>query len=371
MDSRSSPMRAQITLARIGLGGRPATPGSNGVGGVRVARAAIAVLSFGGNSLLPLDQTGSHREQLRMARRAARSVVALVREGFRVVIVHGNDPQLGRELVRNEESSTKLPPTPLDVCVASTQGAIGYLLDLEIRNELRRLQMKWPVTTVVTQTLVGLDDQAFQAPTCAIGPYVSEWRAKTLMKSGGVHMVAEAGRGWRRVVPCPRPIEIVNLDSIEALLEAGHVVIAGGGGGVAVAVDARGQLIGVEAVVDKDRTAALMAGDLGGELLVILTSVDQVFLNFGRTDQRAIEKVSASELRSFHRDGHFPPETMGPKVEAALEFVEDGGTNAIVTSTEKLAAALADRAGTRVARAVAEGPIRRQMALFPIEEEVE
>jgi len=336
-----------------------------------VARAAIAVLSFGGNALLPLDQTGTHREQLRMARRAARSVVALVREGFRVLIVHGNDPQIGRELVRNEEASTKLPPMPLDVCVASTQGAIGYMLDLEIRNELRRLQMKWPVTTTITQALVGLDDAAFQVPTYPIGPHLSEWRAKTLMKAGGVHMVEDVGRGWRRVVASPRPIEIVNLDSVEALLEAGHVVIAGGGGGIAVAVDARGQLIGVEAVIDKDRTASLMAGDLGAELLVLLTSVDQVFVNYGRTDQRPLDRVSATELRALHREGHFAPTTMGPKVEAALEFVEDGGTNAIVTSTDKLSAALADRAGTRVTRLVAEGPIRRQMALFPSDGEAD
>ena len=338
---------------------------------MHLARAAIAVMSFGGNALLPQDQTGSHREQLRMARRAARSVVALVREGFPVLIVHGNAPQIGRELLRNEETSTKLPPMPLDACVASTQGVIGYVLDLEIRNELRRLQMKWPVTTVVTQALVGLDDTAFQSPAHAIGPHLSEWRARNLMKAGGVHMVEDAGRGWRRVVASPRPIEIVNLDSVEALLEAGHVVIAGGGGGVAVAVDARGMLIGVEAVIDKDRTAALMAGDLGAELLVLLTSVDQVFLNFGRTDQRAIDRVTCSELRAFHREGHFPIGTMGPKVEAALEFVEDGGPTAIVTSTDKLPAALADRAGTRIARVVAEGPIRRQMTLFPVDGELD
>ncbi|MBL8786436.1 MAG: carbamate kinase [Deltaproteobacteria bacterium] len=332
-----------------------------------MARTAIAVLSFGGLALMPQDTAGTHRDQLKMARRAARSVVALVREGFRVLVVHGNEAQMGRELVRNEESSTKLPPQPLDVCVASTQGALGYLLDLEIRNELRRLQMKWPVTAVVTHALVGLDDAAFQRPTQALGPYLSEWRAKTLMRSGDVHMVEEAGRGWRRVVPSPRPLEVVNLDSIESLLEAGHVVIAGGGGGVAVAVDARGQLIGVEAVIDQDRTAALLAGDLGAELLILLTSVDQVFANFGRTDQRPIDRVSSIELRQLLREGHFPGDSMGPKVEAALEFVEDGGPNAIVTSTEKLAAALADRAGTRLSRVVAEGPIRRQMALFPME----
>ncbi len=341
------------------------------LGGSPLARAAIAVLALGGNALMPYEHAGTHREQLRMARRAARSVVALVRDGYRVLVSHGGGPQIGRELVRNEESSTKLPPHPLDVCVASTQGAVGYMLELEIRNELRRSQMKWPVTTIMTQALVGLDDPAFQRPARPIGPLLTEWRAKTLMKSGEAHMVEEVGHGWRRVVPSPRPIEIVNLDSIEALLESGHVVIAGGGGGIPVAVDARGQLIGVEAVIDKDRTASLMAADLGAELLVLLTGIDQIFLNFGRTDQRALDRISVSELRALHEQGQFAKDTIGPKIEAALEFVEDGGLSAIVTSAEKLSAALADRAGTRVTRAVTEGPMKRQMTLFPSDEETE
>jgi len=339
-----------------------------------LARAAIAVLAFGGHTLVSHDQAGSsHREQVRLAKKAARSVVQLVRDGFRVLVVHGNGPQVGRELIRNEEASTKLPPAPLDVCVAATQGTIGYMLDLEVRNELRRLQMKWPVSTVLTYALVGLDDQAFQNPTKPVGPFLTEWRARTLMKAGEQHMVEDAGRGWRRVVPSPRPVEIVNLDSVESLLDAGHVVFAGGGGGVPVAVDARGQLIGVEAVIDKDRTAALMAADLGAELLVLLTGVDQVYVNFGRTDQRAIDRVAATELRALHREGHFAAGSMGPKVEAALEFVEDGGLTAIITSADKLAAALSDRAGTRVARVTNVAPIRRQMPLFPtdVEEELQ
>ena len=308
-----------------------------------------------------------------MAKKAARAVVQLVRDGFRVLVVHGNGPQVGRELIRNEETSTKLPPAPLDVCVAATQGTIGYMLDLEVRNELRRLQMKWPVSTVLTYTLVGLDDHAFQNPTKPIGPFLTEWRARTLMKAGEMHMIEDAGRGWRRVVPSPRPIEVVNLESIEALLDAGHVVFAGGGGGVPVAVDARGQLIGVEAVIDKDRTAALMAADLGAELLVLLTSVDQVYVNFGRTDQKGLERISAGELRAFHREGHFASGSMGPKVEAALEFVEDGGLNAIITSADRFAAALSDRAGTRIAQVTNVAPIRRQMPLFPtdVEEELQ
>jgi carbamate kinase len=329
-----------------------------------LARAAIAVLAFSGNALVAQDPSGSHREQVRMARKAARSVVTLMREGYRVLVIHGGEPQVGRELVRNEESSTRLPPLPLDACIANVQGSSGYLLEVEIRNELKRLQAEKHVSTVITQTLVGLDDPAFQQPLRAIGPTVTEWRARTLSRASDVRLVEEAGKGWRRVVPSPRPLEIVNLGTIEALLEANHIVIAAGGGGVPVAVDARGQLIGVEALIDKDRTAALLGIDLGAELLVLLTSVDQLYTNFGRVDQRPVERVTTSELRALHRDGHFPTASIGTKVDAVLEFMDDGGTSAIITSADQFAAALSDRGGTRISRQTDDGPVIRQIPLF-------
>jgi carbamate kinase len=331
-----------------------------------LTRSALAVLALGGNALITTDQVGTQREQLRNARRAAGAIVTLARSGFRVLVVHGNGPQVGRELLRNEESSTKIPPHSLDVCVAATQGTMGFLLALETANALRRVQLKTPVSPVMTQVLINPEDAAFQNPTKPIGPFYNNWRAKALMKTEGVHMVEDAGRGWRRVVASPPPLEVLNLDSVEALLSAGHIVIAGGGGGVPVAVDPKGQLTGVEAVVDKDRTAAMLAGDLGAELLVLLTGVDQIYANFGRTDQSPLERVSVVELRALYEAGQFPPGSMGPKVESALEFVEDGGVQAIITSAAKFAAALADRAGTRIAAVADEGaPMRRQISLFP------
>jgi len=302
-----------------------------------------------------------------MARKAARAITTLLREGYRVLVIYGGDPQISRELVRNEEASTKLPPTPLDSCIASVQGGVGYLLDVEVRNELKRLQIEKQVSTVITQTLVGLDDPAFQKPHRAVGPIVSEWRARTLSRAHDIRMLEEAGKGWRRVVPCPRPLQVVNLSTIEALLEANHLVLAGGGGGIPVAVDARGQLIGVEALIDKDRTAALLGIDLGAELLVLLASVDQVYAHFGRVDQRPLERVTTAELRAHQRDGHFGSDSIATKVEAVLEFMDDGGAHAIITSPEQIAAALADRAGTRVTRQAGDGPVIRQIPLFDLD----
>ncbi len=332
-----------------------------------MARAAIAVLALSGNALVAPDQSGTQREQIRMARRAARAVATLVREGYRVLVTYGGEPQIGRELVRNEETSTKLPPVPLDACVASVQGAAGYLLEVEVRNELKRLQIEKHVSTVLTQTLVGLDDPAFQHPQRTIGPAVSEWRARALARMSDVRLLEEAGRGWRRVVATPRPLQIVNLGTIEALLEAGHLVLAAGGGGIPVAVDARGQLIGVEALIDKDRTAALLGIDLGAELLVLLSAVDNLFVQFGRVDQRAVERVTTSELRGLHKDGHFALPGIGSKVEAVLEFMDDGGAQAIITSADQFAAALSDRAGTRVVRQAEDGPVIRQIPLFDLD----
>jgi len=336
-----------------------------------LARAAIAVLALSGSALIPTDQSGTHREQIRMARKASRAVATLVREGYRVLVIHGGDPQISRELTRNEESSTKLPPMPLNSCVASVQGSAGHLLDVEVRNELKRLQIDKPVSTVLTQALVGLDDPAFRRPLKPIGPTLSEWRARTVSRGSDVRMVEEVDKGWRRVVPSPRPLQVVNLPTIEALLEAGHIVIAAGGGGVPVAVDARGQLIGVEAVIEKDRTAALLGIDLGAELLVLLTAVDQLYTHFGRVDQRPIDRVTTAELRDLQREGQFPPSSVGPKVEAVIEFMEDGGSHAIITSAEQFAAALADRAGTRVLRQAEQGPLYRQFSLFDLAPEHE
>jgi len=334
----------------------PAVPGSR-----------IAVLAVGGNALIRADQVGTYREQIRAANKVATNILAMVREGYRVLVVHGNGPQVGRELIRSEEASTKVPPHPLDVCVAATQGSIGDLLMRSLRNVMKKTGLQRPVSTVVTQVLVSEQDPAFHLPTKPVGPFLSQWRAKEVARSLGYKVVEDAGRGWRRVVPSPKPLDILGLEGVEALLGAKHIVIAGGGGGIPVAVNARGELAGVDAVIDKDRTAALMGGFVGADVLLMLTAVDNVYADFGKPEQRALEQVTSSEMRQLLDEGHFAVGSMGPKVESSLYFLEEGGSAAIITSPDKLVAALNDRAGTRILREAddgAAGVVKRQLQLF-------
>ena len=328
-------------------------------------RPRLAVVALGGNALLPADDLGTPKDQIRAARRIAKPIVSLVREGLRVLVVHGNGPQVGRELLRSEEAATKVPPRALQHCVASTQGTMGYLLTQALRNVLRTSGVERQVTSLLTQVLVSPDDPAFDNPTKPIGPFYSSWRARELTKNHGWQMVEDAGRGWRQIVPSPRPIDVLDIAGIEALVDAHHVVIAGGGGGVPVSIDSRGNIAGVSGVVDKDRTAALLANLLGADLFIVLTAVDHIYLNFGKTDQRALEHTHREELRALLAEGQFPPGNMGPKIEAALDFLDDGGAGAIITSARKLTAALADRAGTRITRDPHDVSVRRQLALFP------
>lgn len=328
----------------------------------------LAVLAIGGNALLPRSEPGTPTQQQRAARKLAGCVVALAREGTRVLVVHGNGPQVGHELVRNEEASTKLPPRPLDSCVAATQGTMGYLLSLAIRNALRSAGMRREVSVLLTEVLVSPSDPAFEEPTKPVGPFHTTWRARELTRTRGVRLVEDAGRGWRQVVASPRPVDILGLEAVDALLSLDHIVVAGGGGGVPVAVDARGAMRGLEGVIDKDRTAALMANHLGADLLVVLTPVDNVYVNFGQTDQRALERVGREEARQLLNAGQFPPGSMGPKIEAALDFLDDGGSTVIITSPQRLVPALADRAGTRILRDDEPTAVRRQLALFPTDD---
>ena len=325
----------------------------------------LAVVAMGGNALLPSNELGTPADQVEAARRISRSVVALLREGFRVLIVHGNGPQVGRELLRSEEAANKVPPRALQNCVASTQGTMGFLLSQALRNTLAEAQVELPVSNLNTQVLVNPADPAFENPTKPIGPAYSAWRARELMKAHGWEMVEDSGRGWRQVVPSPRPVDILDLHGVETLLEADHLVIAGGGGGVPMVMGAAGEIAGISGVVDKDLTAALFANHLGADLLVFLTAVDQISTNFGTSKQKNLGKTDRAEVRQLLDDGHFPPGSMGPKIEAALEFLDDGGAGVVVTSAKKLAAALADRAGTRITRDQGALTARRQLALFP------
>jgi carbamate kinase len=324
----------------------------------------LAVVAVGGSELIQKGQPGTHREQIRASRRLARSVITLLQEGYRVLLVHGNGPQVGRELIRSEEASTKTPPRPLDLCVAATQGTVGELLVREIRNLMRRERIDREVIALHTQVLVSREDPAFGTPSKAIGPLYSEWRARELMKTTKWDFVEEGKDQWRRVVPSPSPLDVMGIDAFTPLLDSGTVVLAGGGGGVPLAVDAKGDFVGVEAVVDKDHTAALMAEHLGAEVLILLTDVDHVYTSFGRPDQTTLEHVTAAELRQLADAGHFPASSIGPKIEASLQFVENGGSTAIITNAEKIAQALADRGGTRISLTERASGVRHQLPLF-------
>lgn len=312
-----------------------------------------ALIAVGGNSLIRAGEKGTLAEQLANARRTAEAIVALVRDGWRLVVTHGNGPQVGAQLLRSERASDLVPGQPLDVCGAATQGEIGYVLVQALRDELALAGLRIPVACVVTQTLVSAADAAMQRPTKPIGPFYSRADAEERKRQFGWTIIEDAARGYRRVVPSPEPVEIVEQEVIRDLVGRGVLVVACGGGGIPV-VRANGGLAGVEAVIDKDRASALLATSLGVELFVISTDTDYVYLDYKRPRQRPLERASAGEMERHHRDGHFPPGNMGPKVESALRFLAAGGREVIITSYEHLAHAVAGRAGTHIVSAAAE-----------------
>ncbi len=306
-----------------------------------------ALVAVGGNSLIRAGEKGTIAEQLANTRRTAAAILGLIRLGYRLVITHGNGPQVGAQLLRSERAADVAYSQTLDVCGAASQGEIGYLLAQSLHNELVAAGMEVPVVTVITQTLVSLDDPAMQKPSKPIGPFYSKADAEEKQRQLGWHIVEDAARGYRRVVPSPEPVEIVELDVIRALVERGALVVSTGGGGIPV-VSERGALRGVEAVIDKDRASALLAAQLGVDLFVISTDTDYVYLNYRKSGQRPLTRVTAADLAKYHRAGHFPPGNMGPKVESVLRFLHSGGKEAVITSFEHLCDAVSGSAGTHI-----------------------
>jgi carbamate kinase len=307
------------------------------------------LVAVGGNSLIRAGEKGTTGEQLQNARRTAAEIVALCAGGHRIVLTHGNGPQVGAALLRSERGASEVPGQPLDVCGACTQGEIGYLLEQSIETELARAGMHVPIVTVITQSVVSADDPAMQRPEKPVGPFYSKAEAEARQRQFGWSIVEDASRGYRRVVASPDPIEIVELEVIRDLVNRNVVVIACGGGGIPV-VWRDGRLQGVEAVIDKDRASALLAEKLGVDLFVISTDTEFVYLDYKRPTERPLRQVLTDELSSYLREGHFPPGNMGPKVESVLRFLRRGGKEAIITSCDHLHEAVGGSAGTHVFR---------------------
>ena len=308
------------------------------------------VIAIGGNSLIKDGQHMSVPDQYAAIVETSRHITDLIERGFRVVITHGNGPQVGFILLRSEHSRGILHQVPLDSIGADTQGAIGYQIQQAMENEFRKRKLKKSVATVVTQTLVDRKDPAFQKPSKPIGQFYKKEEAEDRMRVEKWTMIEDAGRGWRRVVPSPQPMRIIEADVIKHLVRDGYIVVAAGGGGIPVVQDEQGNLRGTAAVIDKDLAAAVLAKEIAADLLVISTAVDKVCLNFGKPDEKALDKMTVAEAKQHITEGHFKPGSMLPKIQACIQFIEDGGSEALITCPEKLSDALAGKTGTRLVR---------------------
>ena len=306
------------------------------------------IVAVGGNALDPAEGRGTPEEQKAIAAATAQAMLPLLELDNQLVVVHGNGPQVGKLILANAAAQDRVAPQSLDILVAQTQGALAYILSQAFENALREAGNPRHVVGLVTQVEVDPEDPAFQNPTKPVGPFFSEAQAKALAKELGVTVREDSGRGWRYVVASPRPMHICDVSLVEALLCARTVVIAGGGGGIPVVRDEQGRRRGVEAVIDKDLTAAVMADVLGIRDMMILTAVPRVAVDFGKPSQKDLARASLSDMKRYLAEGHFPPGSMGPKVEAAIRFLESGGRRVIITSLETAVPALRGDTGTHI-----------------------
>jgi len=307
------------------------------------------VVAIGGNSLIKDPRHQTVPDQIAALGETSVHIASAIRDGWQVAIGHGNGPQVGFILRRSELAAHELHEVPLDVCGADTQGAIGYELQQSLGNDFRRMGLDRQAVTVVTQVEVARDDPAFGRPTKPIGTFMDEARAMQRRDGDGWDVVEDAGRGWRRVVASPRPLRIVEERAVKALLADGFVVITVGGGGIPVVADESGSLHGVAAVIDKDYASSLLGTVVGAEVFAITTAVERVALDWGKPSQTWVDRLTVAEARAYLAEGgHFMPGSMAPKIEACLEFLERGGSEAIITAPANLELALAGRAGTRI-----------------------
>ena len=308
----------------------------------------LAVVAIGGNSLIKDNKKVSVEDQYQAAKETTYHIADMIEAGWNVAIGHGNGPQVGYILRRSEIAHRVegMHEVPLDVCGADSQGAIGYMLQQNLQNELKRRTIKKPVATVVTQVLVDKNDRAFQNPTKPIGGFMDEVEAKQRAKELGWNVVEDAGRGWRRVVPSPIPQKVVELESVKELLNAGHIVVTVGGGGIPV-IDEDGELKGIAAVIDKDFASSLLAREINADLFLISTAVEKVAINFGKPNEKWLDRITLSEVKAYLAEGnHFAKGSMAPKIQAIIWFLEAGGKQAIITNPENIGRALRGETGT-------------------------
>lgn len=306
-----------------------------------------AVVALGGNAISPKGEPDTIANQFRHTRESLEAILHLIAEQYRLAITHGNGPQVGNALFRVALARGKVPVLPLGVCVADTQGGMGYMIEQSLQNRLRQQNINRKVVAIVTQVIVDSNDPSIQNPTKFIGQFYEESEAKQLAEQNRWRVKYDSGhQSWRRVVPSPIPQEIVNWQPIQQLVEAGTIVIASGGGGIPVYVEENGDYEGMDAVIDKDRAAAILARDIGASELFIITDVPEVYLDYGKATQRPLRELHLNEVRTIYSEEQFPPGSMGPKIEAAITFLDHGGERVIITSIEQMAATLAGDRGT-------------------------
>ena len=311
-------------------------------------KTPLVVIAIGGNSLIKDARHMTVLDQYLAAGETCHHIATLVKEGYRIVITHGNGPQVGFILMRSEIAKTTLHQVPLESCVADTQGAIGYQVEQTLLNELKRQGLSKPIVSVVTQVVVAENDPAFTHPTKPIGPFFTQEDALHHQQQDGWTVKEDAGRGWRRVVPSPRPLEIIEESVIDTLLAHDVIVIAVGGGGIPVIRGDDGNLKECAAVIDKDAASSLLARHLKADLFIISTGVDKVALDFGKPTQRFIDRMTVGEARRHLEEGQFPAGSMGPKIEAAIAFLEQGGKEVIITQPHLLEQAIHGKNGTHI-----------------------